>query len=514
MKKIYISILIISLFSFLFYFLLQNIHLKIWHYEYVTYLFDKNKESHLDKIKTFDYEKILNKKINFYFWNYFKSTDTIKNLGWKIILKTNLTKLYNLNNFELLQYKINNNNFYIKDLEYTVVFEKQLIMNYFLKKIKENNIKILNIDNLYFTSKKWLVWILSKTPNLYDKKKKFYFDLFPNDKFILTSNVKNINFEVINKLDVFTEKYESKLFNYNNNVYIIVKNNVLSKIIWKKIKLFSISPNEIENYLEINNNKEKYFSMNKNLEIKTNNVLKEIFQLNLFPKSISITNVKNNIFTIYEKQLFTTSWFSKIKNEKIFKPINIFLNTKIKVYNKSFTNIKTFEIKSNKLLCNIIDWINNKTNLTKKINYEILNNNLIHNFSDFSNYIISNKNNLNNELNYLSKILFYLNIPIVNKNSSTNTILGYNSDYFYSINSPLRAFNIDFFDNRNDLSLNTSNEPFFINCEYEKENNKMKISLWYENIKSKNIFWPVKIDNIEKWTIISNGIETIYKTKK
>lgn len=514
MKKIYISIFIIFLFSFLFYFLFQNIHLKIWHYEYVTYLFDKNKGKHLDKIKTFDSEKILNKKINFYFWNYFKATDTIKNLWGKITLKTNLNKLYNLNNFDLLQYRIYENNFYIKDLEYTVVFDKQIIMNYFLKQIKKNNIKILNIDNLYFTSKKGFVGILSKTPNLYDKKKKFYFDLLPNNKFILTSNVKNIKFEAINKLDVFTEKYESSLFNYNNNVYIIVKNSVLSKIIWRKIKLFSINKNEIENYLEINNNKEKYFSMNKNLEIKTNNALKVIFQLNLFPKTTSITNVQNNTFTIYEKQLFSTSWFSKIKNEKIFKPINIFLNTKIKIYNKEFSNIKTFEIKTNKLLCKIIDWVNNNTNLTKKINYEILNNNLIHNFSDFSNYIISNKNELNNELNYLSKILFYLNIPIVNKNSSTNTIQGYNSNYFYTLNSPLGSFNIDFFDNMNDLSLKSSKQPFFINCEYEKWKNKMKISLWYENIKSKNIFWPVKIHKMEKWVVLSNGIETIYKTKK
>ena len=516
MKKIYISLTIICFLVFVFLFSIQNLHIKIWQYEYVTFAFDKNKNINLNKIIEHDKNILENKKIDIYFWKYFHTKDSIKEIGWKLELVTDLSIVKQLDNKKIINYIITKEKIYINELKYNLIFDKEKLQNYFITKLENNKIKDINIQNFYFTNRNWLVWLLSDKPNVIQKQnnEKFYFELNEKNIIINSNDFEKLNIYTNNEIEKFILDYESKLFNINSDVNLIIKDKNIKKIFNENISLFNVNSTNIEYFLEIFNNKNVYFKLNEDFNKKIISEITNNFQnLEFLPIYDIKTKFINNEFTIIKNKLINVSWKNLIVNEKIFSTINIFLKNKLTTEKVKYKNNKTFKLEGSEFLCNTLDWIWYEKNISKKINFEILKNDKIKNINDFNKYIEENKFELNEELNYLTKILLFLENPIINVNSSINSIEWYKSVKFYALNSPIGDYNIDFFDNSNKIEISKNRDDFLINCK-KIDNEFIEVTIWYNKKGNSNLFWPVLIDDFEKWTIISKWIETIFKTKK
>lgn len=504
----------------------KNILIKFNEYEFITYLFDSNREEKFKNILNLDIKDKENKEITVKLWNDLLFKNTFKNL-W-ISLEYNQSDIINfpkLNSFNYIKNLYFSENWLlINNLQYKLKVDEKVLKEKILEQtnsLDKETFKRYYIKDYILDETYWLVGVEKDFTNFSFQNTNNFSTIIDisNLKYTLIDSNSFFNYVLeiptINKSLNFENKYQSKIQNYNEELkFKIIWSKYYDFLLnWEKITISSLDKNDLIKYLNINqvwdvfSFKDSFFSMTiekiKKLINSDTYFLEDFSSILKYPDEINwqFLVLKNTTsFISYDK---INDLKNILKNENIFKiPDLLFLKkeTSIELY---FKYKKSYEIttKSNFdwLTCSIINWLDKNSNIVKRLNYKLQEENNFTSIQELEEYKLSNQEELNDSLNIITKLLLYHSLQITNENNSVWKIYSYKTESKYNLLNLLNQIQYDYISPKNNLSLDTDKD-FTFYC-WEKDWNLNIVYLTNEKDYQKNIFWPVLTDNEEKWTI-------------
>ena len=434
---------------------------------------NSNNNKTLNNFKTLNNNLNLNNNINICNNNFgiYKSIHNFVN-------NIPIYKIFNLTK-PILNIKLNNNNNennYIKYNQKIINNKKNLslksnsqrhFLNEELCEQFKKKLKLSNKENIRLKIKKWLIKInllnelsLSEKKNISILYLSYTGLLFCNIinkynnkaiKGIITNPItKNQNIININKF--FDYCKENKNLFYKDIKKYLNLNLILNKNEDIIFKILYVLYNFYNNKEELNNNNNKFNTINNNKEIKINTKI-NITKLN-FDYIFNKQNNNNNFINNFPKTSRNDS--NHNKNINLFKKYNNYKNNNsIKQINKNNNNNKTsqnnFINKDSSSLLNLYN-SNSEFNINNNNNF----NNNINNDNDFFKYFHNNKNKNNNENNNFSNDSVSCSSIIISP--STNSSMDYyDNNYIENLFSKKRFKSSNTKLNNNNYYINNNN---------------------------------------------------------
>lgn len=547
-QKIVIYLLILSiLWSFIALSLTRNIYIKFNEYEFVSYLFDTDRQNNFITLLHQDIESKKKSKIKIILWRDFVFEDSLENLG--ITVSPINTEKFNLtlsNTYEFLKNFYLSDDWYLISVEYSLLINKDTLTKKILEKIqtlKEEDYKKYFIKNYTFDKTYWLVWIEDSFPNIRvnttnlsnNSQENKYSLVVDTTKIQDTISISKWDFTDLeikvpttNNWDLFEEKYQSLLQNYKTNITLTLWDQNYNSIFWKDYSIIQeLDKDTLVKYLEISNSLNQFFTLKSEVIDHFLKKLQSIVSLDSHLLETYVTTLKNPELVNWKYKIllkkislldFQESLWkvkSSLVDDNLFQSQKYKINTTTEIKDKYYTyktdyNITSKNLESDLLVCETLNWLMDWNNIKKRLEYNIITSNSFIDQKSLEEFIWKHEEELNNSLNIITQILLDQWLFVQNKEELDSTYARkWTSDSVYkNLPNSLNWWIFDYFSPRNKLEIN-SDTDFIWYCSYDPKTLLLSTSiLSNKKLNSKIIFGPEKTKKVEKWTIEINWKKT------
>lgn len=536
-QKLLFSFLTLTIiWSFIVILLTKNIYIKFNEYEFVSFLLDNKRLENFNLLLEKDIEnKEKNTQIQIILWKDFTFSDSLENLWIKVKpIDSEKFKLILSNTYEFLKNFYFSKSGYFIQLNYKLIIDKEKINKRIKDKIlslKKEDFKKYFIKNYTLHPIYWLVGLEDSFPNisLNNKKNKYTLEINTDnlkEEIIISPfdfNKLKIEIPTINNSDLFEEKYQSQIQNYNTTIDTIIWDLNYNYLFKKETPFFSFHLNKktLSHYLVISWKEQWFFQFKSDFfdffrSTIISYINNDLHFLEYYISTLKAPDKINWKFKIIlKKTLFLDidDLINKLKSQ--FIDDNIFINQKkffsisTKVEDKYYTYKKDYTLIANNpetdsLICETFNWLMAQDDIRKRLEYNIIQSQNIKDIWQLTTYLSKNKWKLNESLTIITQILLNNWLFIQNLNNPNwqiDSLSSNNSQKYNWLPYEIKNFYIDYLTKNNRLIVNSETD-FIWYCNFNKDTNELNFSLLSNKKPSpKIIFWPEKHKWYEKWTI-------------
>jgi len=262
-NKIFCLLIVFLLFCGFLIFWTTNIYIKIGPYDLLTYVSDKSFNQRLESILELDKERMQQKEITLVLWDNIYIRDKLENIPHLSIRR--ITSLEGIESFarspkNIIKAIFNEQSFFVKDIEYEVYLNNELILNKWISNIDVEGYPRAFLEEAIIDSKKGIIGIVGEEKKINKK------DLFSTEINLLEKyskiNISSVSLEpsykledivlIDNKFQELYDTYNEKIINPTGGITIIIKDDTI---------YIPFTSTFFEDYLDIKNS-ETFFSYN------------------------------------------------------------------------------------------------------------------------------------------------------------------------------------------------------------------------------------------------------------